>query len=113
MIPGKVDFKCQQGATFTRTLTYKIDDTPVNLTGYTSRMQVREFHYSEDPVISLTSSSGMTLGGSAGTIIINVAASATTELIPGNYVYDLELVSNNNVYRLIEGKFLVSPEVTK
>jgi hypothetical protein len=30
-----------------------------------------------------------------------------------DYVYDLELVSGGNVYRIIEGKFTVTPEVTR
>lgn len=113
MTPGKVNFVCPQGSTFSRTLTYKLDDTPVNLTGYTARLQIREYHYSDDFIASLTSSSGITLGGSAGTITVLIAASATTEFVPGDYVYDLEIVSGGTVTRLVEGKFTVTPEVTR
>jgi hypothetical protein len=63
----------------------------------------------------LTSSNGgITLGGSAGTIALNIAASVTANFIAGDYVYDLELnAANGTVTRLIEGKFNVTPEVTK
>jgi len=113
MTPGKVNFVCPQGSTFSRTLTYKLDDTPVNLSGYTARLQVREYHYSDDFIANLTSSSGITLGGSAGTITVSMAASATESFVPGDYVYDLEIVTGGTVTRLIEGKFTVTPEVTR
>jgi len=113
MTPGKVNFTCPQGSTFSRTLTYKVNNTPVDLTGYSARLQVREYHYSDDFITSLTDVSGITLGGSAGTITVLMAASATQEFVPGSYVYDLELVAGGTVTRLIEGKFSVTPEVTR
>lgn len=113
MTPGKTNFLCPQGSTFTRTLTYKIDSSPVDLTGYEARLQVREYHYSDDFIINLTDTAGITLGGSAGTIDIIIAASATQNFVPGDYVYDLELVAGGTVTRLIEGKFSVTPEVTR
>jgi hypothetical protein len=113
MTPGKLKLLCPQGSTFSRTLTYKVDSTPVDLTGYEARLQVREYHYSDDFVISLTDTSGITLGGSAGTIDVLVDATTTTELVPGDYVYDLELIASGTVTRLIEGQFVVTPEVTR
>ena len=113
MTPGKLNLTCPQGSTFSKTLTYKIDDVPVNLFGYDARLQVREFHYSDDPVINLTSGNGLTLGGSAGTIAVLISATDTSELISGNYVYDLELVVGGTVTRLVEGNFVVTPEVTR
>lgn len=113
MTPGKANLLCPQGSTFTRTLTYKIDNSPVDLTGYEARLQVREYHYSDDYVINLTDVSGITLGGSAGTIDILIDANTTQELVSGEYVYDLELVAGGTVTRLIEGKFTVTPEVTR
>ena len=113
MIPGKLNLTCPQGSTFSKSLTYKLDDDPVNLTGYDARLQVREFFYSPDPVLSLTNASGITLGASAGTISVLIDAATTASLIPGDYVYDLELVAGGTVTRLIEGKFVVTPEVTR
>jgi Na+/serine symporter len=114
MTPGRVNFLCPQGSTFSRRLTYKIDDIPVNLTGYSSRLQVRETHYDADTIVSLTSGSGITLGGSAGTIDILIAASATALFDAGTWVYDLEIQSTNGtIDRLVEGSFIVTPEVTR
>lgn len=114
MTPGRVNFLCPQGSTFSRRLTYKIDDIPVNLNGYSSRLQVRETHYDADTIVSLTSGSGITLGGSAGTIDILIAASATALFDAGTWVYDLEIQSTNGtIDRLVEGSFIVTPEVTR
>jgi hypothetical protein len=114
MTPGRVNFLCPQGSTFNRRLTYKIDDVPVNLNGYTSRLQVRETHYAQETIVALTSGSGITLGGSAGTIDLLISASATAAFNAGNFVYDLEIQSTNGtIDRLIEGSFIVTPEVTR
>jgi len=115
LTPGRINFLCPQGSTFSKTLTYKIEDVPVNLTGYSSRLQVRQTYYDTDTIVSLTSGSGgITLGGSAGTIDILINASTTSQFAPGNWVYDLEIESLNGIVsRLIEGNFVVTPEVTR
>lgn len=115
MRPGKYNFVCPQGATFSKQVSYLIDSTPVDLTNYIARMQVREKHQSASPVVDLTTENGgLTLGGKAGSIQIDISASATQSLVPKNYVYDLEIESSGGfVVRLIEGNFSVSPEVTR
>lgn len=114
MSPAKLKLVCPQGSTFSRTLTYEIDNTPVNLTGYSARMQVRVDYATTTTLVSLTSGSGITLGGSAGTITFTITAAASALLPPGSWVYDLELVSGGGeVTRLIQGEFVVTPEVTR
>ena len=114
MTPGQVNFLCPQGSTFRKTITYKIEDVPVNLAGYSSRLQVREAHYSTTTITSLTSASGITLGGSAGTIDILISDEVTKNFPAGTWVYDLEIESTGGITdRLIEGNFVVTPEVTR
>jgi molybdopterin-binding protein len=114
MIPGRYNIVCSQGSTYSQQFTYSIDDIPVNLTGYTARMQVREKHTSATTIVSLTTENGgITLGGDEGTIDVYIAPGVTETFVAKEYVYDLELVTGSNVYRIIEGKFIVSPEVTR
>lgn len=115
MTPGRVNFVCPQGSTFRRTLTYKIDNTPVNLSGYSAAMQIRERAYSKNYIDYLNTSNGkISITASAGIINLNIAASVTANFPGGDYVYDLELTSpNQTTDRLIEGKFKVTPEVTR
>ena len=114
MTPGKYNMICPQGATFTQQLTYSIDGEPVDLTTYTARMQVREKHTSKTTELNLTTENGgIQLGGDQGTINIYVSNEETSLITAKDYVYDLELVSSSEVYRLLEGKFIVTPEVTR
>lgn len=115
MVPGKYNIVCPQGSTLSQELTYSINDVNVNLTGYSARMQVREKYTSTSTVLNLTNSNGgIVLGGASGTITINVTATQTSNITAKEYIYDLELVSSSNVVnRIIEGKFIVTPEVTK
>jgi hypothetical protein len=115
MTPGQVNLVCPQGSTFRKTLSVLVDEDPINFTGYSSRMQVRESFISEDTLLNLLSNGGgLSMGGSAGTIDIFVDNDTTSSLPAGEWVYDLEVESSGGlVNRIIEGVFYVTPEVTR
>ena len=115
MAVSTYDITAQQGSDYSVTLTYRDSNgVAVNLTGYTARMQVRKVASSPYAYLTLTSSSGMTLGGSAGTVAINISAAALASIPAGPYVYDVELVSGSGaVVKPIVGSFSVSAEVTR
>jgi hypothetical protein len=94
-------------------MTWTVGGTAVNLTNYTAAMQVRESLSAATPTISLTSSAGITLGGTAGTIALVIPASTMGSATPGSYVYDLELNSGGTITRLMQGTFQVEGEVTR
>jgi molybdopterin-binding protein len=94
-------------------MTWAIGGTAVNLTNYTAAMQVRENPQSTAVVLNLSTGSGITLGGTAGTIAVNVPANTMGSVVAGNYVYDLELDSGSEVTRLIQGLFAIQAEVTR
>lgn len=102
----------QQGATFSLSVNYS---AVANLSsGYTARMQGRTTHDASATVFSLTSSDGITLGSSSPNIVVTIAATATDDFdAPSSGVYDLELVQGSNVYRILEGSFEITPEVTR
>ena len=115
--PALLDLTCYQGASFNYDLTWKLNNVPVDLTGFSARMQVRETYDSTAVTFALTSGSGITLGGTAGTIYLEASPTATA-LLDGTpntqYVYDLELVSGASaVTRLVQGRFFIDPEVTR
>jgi len=115
-IAGTYNITCQQGATLKRTLTWlEPNKDPINVTGYTARMQVRETADANTVVLELTTANNrITLGGTAGTIDLLVSANTTANLTPGLYVYDLEMVSGGGeVSRIVEGNFVVKAEVTR
>ena len=105
-----------QGETTVLTVNYKnTAGSTVSLSsGYTARMMGRATHDASATIFSLTSSSGITLAGSDPNITITIAATATDDFdAPSSGVYDLELVQGSNVYRILEGSFEITPEVTR
>ena len=115
MAAGIYNFICEQGATFQRSLTTTDGaGEPLDLSGYTARMQVRRDIDSATVMITLTTENGgSTLGGEAGTIDLYISDSDTSD-IPRSGVYDLEIISGGGVVtRLIKGKFELDPEVTR
>ena len=115
MQPGSLDFLMPKGSTFSRTLTWKISGSAVDLTSYTARMQARTSHVSTTTVLELTTAnSKIVLGGTAGTITITVSAADTAAITQSSLAYDLELVSAGGVVtRLVEGQIVLTPEVTR
>lgn len=111
--PGNYNITAYQGATYNLNLIWTIADTPVNLTNYTAAMQVRENAAATAVILDLSTESGITLGGTAGTIAITVPADTMAATQPGNYVYDLELDSGDEVTRLLQGGFAIQAEVTR
>jgi len=113
---GIYNIIADQGSTFTRQLTWNDSaGSPVNLTGYTARMDVRtSIGAAGAASLSLTTENGrIVLGGSAGTINLSAEATATAAVEAGIYVYDLELVSGSTVTRLVQGSFTLRGEVTR
>lgn len=115
MTAGTYLITADQGATFTRTIIWKDgNNVPVNLAGYTARMQVRKDYFSTVASLTLTTENGrITLGGSTGSVVLLVSAADMTLLESNMYVYDLELEIGGVVTRLIQGTFTVNAEVTR
>jgi len=116
MSAGTLDLFVEQGATFSYTLT--LNDSagaPVNLTGYTARMQMRRSVQSPDILISLTTANGrLVITPLTGVITMTISATDTAALNFQSAVYDLEIESAGGIVtRLIEGKVRLSLEVTR
>lgn len=105
-----------QGDTLSRVLTWTSNaKVPNNLTGYTAKMQVRETVDSQDFLLELSTENGrITLGGALGTITLSVSAATMAQILPGQYVYDLEIVSGGGQKTtLVGGNFKVKAQVTR
>jgi len=113
MPAANYDILIEQGATYSQEFVWKDSEgDPVDLTGYTARMKIRQLK-TDNVIVSLTSGSGITLGND-GSITLFISASST-ELLPlckGRY--DLELVNGGGIVtRLLQGQVTISAEVTR
>lgn len=117
VLAGVYNIIADQGATFTRAFIKKDHEKRViPLTGnYLARMQVRETYESPSTILNLnTENDYITIDGPRGVISVVVSDDETRLLIPGEYVYDLELVyPDEQVERMLMGTFTVRKEVTR
>jgi hypothetical protein len=115
MAAAKYDITIEQGATFRLHLVWKDSEgVPVDLTGYSARMQIRQFVQSDDVVLSLNTGNGGIVLGEDGDIQVAADAEQTEMIVDLAGVYDLEMVSaDDTVTRLVEGKVKINPEVTR
>lgn len=114
---GLYNIVADQGSTLSRTILWKDPaKKPILLSGYTARMKVRPLS-SSDAILSLTTENGgIALGDTNGQINIYVSDEVMATIPEGKYLYDLEMVapsSNLYVYKLVQGNFVVRPEVTR
>jgi hypothetical protein len=96
-------FEIMEGTDFSQTFLYADPSTglPINLTGYTADMKVKQGadgtydgYWNPSVILELSSPTQIVLGGTAGTVIVNIAASLTTGLNWNNGVYNLTLISS-------------------
>lgn len=114
MAAGAYDIVCEQGSTFSRTLTVKDSNGDArDLSSHTARMQVRRTTSSSTTIIELTTANGRIATTSSGEIVLSISATDTAALTSGG-VYDLEIEdSGGNVERVVEGIFTLDLEVTR
>lgn len=120
MTAGKHRFVVLQGSTFAQTLYLKdANGAPIDLTGYSARMQARASHESTEKVVDLDTAGlgGIVLqvGGALNRLDILIEATNTVNLpAPFLGVYDLEVEDGSGVVsRLLEGQLRITPEVTR
>lgn len=135
------DIPAEQGSDFSLYIKYLDENgTPVDLTNYTGKMQVRR-SYEMDALATFTSQPyGVTVGsisgisgdyvggitlncgtngvtGVSGGILITVTGSGMDYMPIGKFVYDLQIFglsgSTGNAVRLLDGRFDCSPSVTR
>lgn len=117
MTAGKYHIKIEKGADLLLTIDVK-DNTSsaVNFTGYSAiRSKFKNFVSDTSTVLEANNTnSRLTFNGSTtGRIDFNVPSSVTGGLSEGEGVYDVEIVSGTGqVYRILEGTYEISPEVT-
>ena len=111
------DQAIEQGASFYKKIVWKDSlDAPINLTGYSARMQIRPSLKASKVIVELGTSpgSGIALGGALGTIELSLTAAQTAAITESQGVYDLELISGSGfVTRMMGGAVEFSPEVTR
>lgn len=136
MAAGKYSFSIEQGATYRFGIQYTdASGSYIDLSGYNASMQIRSDYadnsntlYTTVNLFDVTSSVDISTGsymwfsGSAGvstsasisgSIEVYLHADTTKDFTFEEAVYDIELYSGDDVYRLLEGIITNKKEVTR
>lgn len=94
---------------------YLAYNKPVDMTGYTARMQIREYTQAPEVLAELTTDNGgihIDVAGAA--VLLHMEAAQTSEIAWRTGVYDLEMVApDGTVTQLASGTILTDDEVTR
>ncbi len=120
MAAALYDITIEQGAQFVLPLTWttrNADGTPgdpVDLTGYTAKMQIRDAEGTVLVDLSTDDGGGIVIDGPNGKVTITIDADMTTPLCFDDAAYDLKLINTDGVpSRLVKGTVTFSPQVTQ
>lgn len=106
----------EKGATYRHSLFWKdSNNLPIDLTGCTARIQVRDSIDSPDVIIELsTTNNRITIDPLLGRIDLYISATDTSNLVGVSGVYDMEIhFTTGDIVRLIEGRLTFKAEVTR
>lgn len=117
--PAQLDIVIYQGATWRQSFQWLYGPdaesaVPLDLSAAIVRAQVRNHYQSAEPYLSLSTADDTILADASGNIEIVVSAEDTADLLAVECVWDLEVEwDDGDVCRLLMGRAVISPEVTK
>ena len=112
----EVNFKIVQGDTFNISVQYiDSNNNPIDLTGYSAKMDVRNSPGGKILCASINSSNGISIDNSTGTLDITFNPSQTKKFTIPSAAYHLKIInnSNNDQSTILKGYFSVTPVIVK
>lgn len=111
---GRYDFTIKQGSTFIMAIKCKTKSGYIDLSNYSGRMQIRYNNINGEVACDLnTENGGIQIDVFNNQIIIFISAELTSKINVVPCVYDLEIVDDDYVDRILEGRIKISGEVTR
>ena len=105
----KTNLVIDQGTTYSSSFQVKESNgDPINLSTYTVASKIRKTYTSSNSVAFTAT------GNSTGWVTLSLNSNATSNLVSGRYVYDVEITSSANATsRVSEGIITITPQVTR
>lgn len=98
------------GSTYSNIITVTASNgQALNLSGYTVASQIRKSFQSS---VAYTFTSSI-YDAANGKIRLQLTATASEDIPPGRWLYDVEITSGATKTRVVEGIVTVSPQITK
>ncbi len=106
---NKINIVIDQGTSFSQSFNIKDEDgVAIDMTVFTSLAMMRK-HYTS------TNATSFSVGlSSNGDVTLSLTSNVTANLVPGRYLYDVEVIdSSNATFRVVEGIVTVTPNMTR
>lgn len=123
MLAANYNFTIEQGATFSKVITWKDSaGVGINLTGYTITGKIKRKTSDQNALATFTATlANQTTNPGQFTISLTASETAALPSVVGptaqkvllDCVYDIEASQGVTVYRLLEGVVSISPEATR
>jgi len=113
MAAAYTDLYIEQGTTFSTSIT--LDDVygqNFDLTNFYASSQLRKSYYSSHASAVLNTS----IDPLTSVVTLSLSSANSALILPGIYVYDAVIIDsadNNNTIRILEGRAIVAPSVTR
>lgn len=107
------NFSIYQGNTDALSLVWKRDTVAVDLTGYSSRMQIRTAPQSSVVVAEFSTTAGTIVLTSAGGITVHFSSTASAAIPAGSYLYDLDVTTGTDTRTIVCGTLTVAGHITQ
>lgn len=106
---SKTHLVIDQGTTYSTDLNLTDDNgDPLDLTGYSANSVIKKWYTSSTSIPFTTA-----INASAGVVTLYLSANQTSAIVPGRYVYDVDLTDlSGAVSRVVEGIITVTPSVS-
>ncbi len=99
-----------RGDTFSESFTFATGGVPLDLTGASVRIQLR--NRSGGVIGSFENGSGIEAAQDGGAIVWTIEGSQTAAYAPGLYQYDIEVTTGSTVRTYLSGSFTVQKDIT-
>lgn len=116
VLKRRQDLYIHQGGTYRYDWVYVDDaDQPIDITGYTARLQMRASEAATPVLYSATTDNGqLVIDGEAGLVMLAIPDPTNAAWVWRYGVYDLELLDPDDfVVKLSWGRVRVKPEITR
>ena len=108
----RVDIVCRKGDTFSIEIDfYDANNDPIDLTGYTWKMEVSESDTSPTPILDSTDFNYN--GNSSGQLYVTATANTMLTIDGGMYIYGLQSNDAGTVKTWLYGLFTVNEDVVE
>ena len=114
MPAANYNFTLEQGVPLSKTILLKNGDNSVkDLTGFTAKMQLRQYPSHPDILLELsTTNSKLNINTVTGGVTMLFSLDDAASLTFSEVNYDLFLYNGSNTFRAIEGKITVKEVIT-